>query len=189
MKTFTVIGGVNGVGKSSLTGVLVSTYTDLGTIINPDKLVAELGGDKYKGGKAAVRMLETCLERGVDFTQETTLSGHQPVTLAKKAKEKNYYIRLFYVGVDSLTECLLRIENRVKKGGHDIPQEMVKIRYGKRFDDLARILPYCNEVRLFDNENGFAEVAEYKNGSLTLLTEEPPKWLLDFKKYLTADKP
>ena len=34
MKTYTVIGGVNGVGKSSLTGVLKSLLYDMGMMID-----------------------------------------------------------------------------------------------------------------------------------------------------------
>ena len=183
MKAYTIIGGVNGVGKSSLSGVLVSTYDDLGVIVNPDLLAVE-HGDRFKGGRAAVRMLEDCLAKGIDFSQETTLSGHQPVLLAKKAREKSYRIRLFYVGVNSLDECLSRIENRVKKGGHSIPGDIVEKRYRKRFSDLARILPYCSEVHLFDNENGFCEAAEYKNGKLIPLLDPLPEWVTAFKAYL-----
>jgi len=51
VKTYTIIGGVNGVGKSSLTGVLVGKTDDLGVIIDTDKLNAEYGGDRIKGGK------------------------------------------------------------------------------------------------------------------------------------------
>lgn len=63
MKTYTIIGGVNGVGKSSLTGVLRSELTDLGAVIDVDKLTASLGGDKLSGGKAAIRKIESCLKK------------------------------------------------------------------------------------------------------------------------------
>lgn len=36
MKTYTIIGGVNGVGKSSFTGVLKERSTDLGVIVDID---------------------------------------------------------------------------------------------------------------------------------------------------------
>lgn len=36
MKIYTIVGGVNGVGKSSFTGVLKERSTDLGTIIEDD---------------------------------------------------------------------------------------------------------------------------------------------------------
>lgn len=44
MKVFTLIGGVNGAGKSSLTGSLKAERTDLGVIVDPDKITAEMGG-------------------------------------------------------------------------------------------------------------------------------------------------
>lgn len=44
MKLYTIIGGVNGCGKSSLTGALKAERDDLGIIIDPDKLSAKLGG-------------------------------------------------------------------------------------------------------------------------------------------------
>ena len=72
MKIFTIIGGVNGCGKSSLTGSLKAERTDLGIIVDPDKLTAEMGGDEYEGGKLAVDKLERALTDGVSFTQETT---------------------------------------------------------------------------------------------------------------------
>jgi predicted ABC-type ATPase len=55
MKTYTLIGGVNGVGKSSLSGVLSGESSDLGIIIDTDKITAELGGDKLAGGKLVTK--------------------------------------------------------------------------------------------------------------------------------------
>lgn len=51
MKTYTIIGGVNGTGKSSLTGVLKTQKTDLGRIIDVDKITAQNGGSAIQGGK------------------------------------------------------------------------------------------------------------------------------------------
>ena len=54
MKNFTIIGGVNGTGKSSLTGILKTQTTDLGQIIDVDKITAENGGSAIQGGKVAL---------------------------------------------------------------------------------------------------------------------------------------
>lgn len=172
MKTYTVIGGVNGVGKSSLAGVLKSLLYDMGMIIDCETCEdADVAGER-------------CLEKGIDFTQETTLSGKKTLKTIIKAKEKDYYIRLFYVAVSSAEESISRIGNRVKKGGHDIPSEDVKRRFLKRYDDLPAILPYCSEVHFYDNENGFEEVGEYRNGALSVTAENPPKWLVSLKGML-----
>ena len=52
MKIYTMIGGVNGVGKSSFTGVLKEWSTDLGTIVDVDRITAELGGQRPRRRKS-----------------------------------------------------------------------------------------------------------------------------------------
>lgn len=184
MKTYTIIGGVNGVGKSSLSGVLSAESTDLGIIIDTDKITASIGGDKISGGKLAIQHINNCLNKGVNFTQETTLSGVRTLKTIKKARELDYFIRLYYIGISSSEESIKRIKNRVEKGGHNISEEDVKRRYLKRFEDLAKVLPYCNEVRFFDNENGFVEKGEYKNGKMIINAEQVPEWLKELNSYL-----
>ena len=63
MKKYTIIGGVDGVGKSSLTGVLVGEHNDLGIVVDTDSLTAKQGGDKLRGGKEAIRIINDCLEK------------------------------------------------------------------------------------------------------------------------------
>lgn len=184
MNIYTIIGGVNGVGKSSLSGVLSAENTDLSIIIDTNKITAENGGDRIKGGRIAIERIENCLVKGFNFTQETTLSGVRTLKTIQKARKLNYFIRLYYVGVNSSAESISRIKNRVSKGGHDIPEKDVERRYSKRFEDLAKILPYCDEAIFFDNENGFAEKAEYKNGSLITKGRKIPEWIKEFNEYL-----
>lgn len=179
MKIFTIIGGVNGCGKSSLTGSLKAERTDLGVIVDPDKITAALGGDEYEGGKVAVERLEKALTDGVSFTQETTLSGGYTRKLARRAKDAGYYIRLYYVGLDTAQESIQRIANRVRKGGHNIPTHDVEARFSRRFSDVEKVLPYCDEARFFDNENGFVLVAEYRNGEILPVGTTSPTWLLE----------
>lgn len=185
MKKYTIIGGINGVGKSSLSGVLSQDHNDLGIIIDTDKITAKLGGDKIKGGKEAIRLINDCLTKGINFTQETTLSGRKTLKTVETARNKGYYIRLFYIGISSAEESISRIENRVRKGGHNIPSEDVKRRCEKRFEDLKKILPYCNEVQLYDNENGFVYVGEYRNGQLFTIKDYVPDWIKELKEHLS----
>lgn len=177
MKIYTLIGGVNGTGKSSLTGSLRSERTDFGIVVDPDKLTIQCGGDEYEGSKLAVERIERALKDGVNFTQETTLSGEYPKQLCKRAKEAGYYIRLYYVGLDTAEESIRRIRNRVERGGHDIPTKDVNARFSHRFEDVLKILPYCDEAKFFDNDNGYVLVAEYRNGQLLPIGTYRPTWL------------
>ena len=179
MKTYTIVAGVNGCGKSSLTGVLRTEIDNLGKIIDVDKITAQNGGNAIVGGKAAINIIDDCLEKEICFTQETTLSGKKTLSTIKRAIKKDYYIRLYYVGLDTIEESLSRIENRVKKGGHNIDSNAVEKRFNKRFEDLLIILPYCNEATFYDNNNGFVTVAKYKNGELQPMEKIQPKWLTE----------
>lgn len=178
MKTYTIIAGVNGTGKSSLTGVLKNRMTDLGTIIDVDKIAAANDGNNILAGRIAIRKINDCLKRGVCFTQETTLSGHRTAQTARRAREDGYYIRMYYVGLSSAEDSIERIANRVRKGGHSIPDSDVLRRYGSRIESLANILPYCDEATFFDNDNGFVEVAVYRNGEIVLYADAP-QWIRD----------
>ena len=148
MKAYTIIAGVDGVGKSSLFGILSREVKNLGR------------------------------------TFITTLSGHRILATVKKAIEKGYYIRLYYVGLNTVEESLVRIENRVKKGGHNIPDADVKRRFDKRFEDLTTILQYCDKATFYDNENGFVAVAEYKNGEILQIGNLKPEWLNELLEYM-----
>ena len=72
MKLYTLIGGVNGVGKFSLTGVLKAERTDLGRIIDPNRLTAQYGG-ALEGGREAIRQQEACLAAGLSNSQLSPL--------------------------------------------------------------------------------------------------------------------
>ena len=184
MKTYTIIGGVNGVGKSSFTGLLKEQRSDLGIIIDVDRITAELGGNALAGGKAALKKIQDCIDKGVSFTQETTLSGRKTEATARQVKDLGYCIRLFYIGLDSAEESLSRIENRVKRGGHDIPHDDVIRRFAGRWEAVAKVLPYCDEADFYDNDNGFVLVAEYRNGELRTIGTRRPAWLAELQEYL-----
>ena len=169
MKTYTIIAGVNGAGKSSLKGVLRTEIRNLGKIIDVEN-------SEYLPGVK--------LDKEICFTQETTLSDHRIFNTVKKAIDKGYYIRLYYVGLNTVEESILRIENRVKKGGHNISDADVKRRFDKRFEDLMTILPYCDEATFYDNENGFVAVAEYKNGEIIQVGSSRPRWLKELMEYV-----
>ena len=74
MPIYTIIGGVNGSGKSSLTGVLKAQRTDLGRIIDVDKL-AKIHGGFLEGGRAALAQQAECTREGSEKIPKKTRSG------------------------------------------------------------------------------------------------------------------
>lgn len=187
MKIYTIVGGVNGVGKSSFTGVLKGRTTDLGVIVDVDKITGQLGKGAIEGGKAALRIMEDCMEKGVSFTQETTLSGHRIRNTAQRVREAGYLVRLYYIGLDTVEESKQRIANRVARGGHNINTEDIERRFAGRWAVVKSVLPFCDEAAFYDNNNGFVEVAAYRNGELILEGEYRPNWIAELAEYLRTE--
>ena len=186
MKMYTLIAGVNGVGKSSFSGALEEELEDFGTIIDVDKITADLGGNAIEGGRAALKMIDVCLEQEINFSQETTLSGYKTEKTIREAKERGYYIRLYYIGLDGLDEHTERIANRKAKGKHGIAEDVVRRRYEQRFASLERILPLCDKAVFYDNYNNFVKVAEFNKGTLEFFNGYQPTWLSDLASHLAS---
>lgn len=177
MKLYHMIGGINGVGKSSFLGVLKGNRSDLGCIIDENTMPAD----------SALMKIRECLQRGLSFTQEITLSGYQTEQTTKQAREAGYYVRLDYIALDTAQESLARIANRVKRGGHDIDREDMLRRFSGRWEAVKKVLPYCDEAAFYDNDNGFVKVAEYRNGELLPIGERRPEWLKELQAYLRGN--
>ena len=67
----------------------------------------------------------------------------------------------------------------MKRGGHDIPREIVLRRFSDRFEAVKKVLPYCDEAEFYDNDNGFVKVAEYRKGELLCVGDARPAWLVE----------
>ena len=180
MKEYILIAGVNGTGKSSFRGVLEGQGVALGHIVDPDAIAKEHHFREIAAGKEAVKAIDGCIARGKTLTQETTLSGRRVKRTAAAAKSRGYRVTMYYIGLNTKYESVYRIANRVRKGGHDIPPEDVERRFAKRFDDLKAVLPFCDEVVFYDNENGFVKVAVIQDGCFRFTNGYRPDWITEF---------
>jgi len=72
-----------------------------------------------------------------------------------------FEIVLVYIGTDNVEINLGRIRNRVLAGGHDVPEDDVRRRYRRSFENLAIAIKRADHVILFDNstEDGYRLIA------------------------------
>jgi len=103
---------------------------------------------------------------GVNFNQETTLSGKSIIKNIEKARRKGFYVVMNYIGVDNPDIAKERVRIRVLKGGHGIPEEAIERRYYESLDNLKNVLDLCNEINIYDNTNKFRHVAYMCNGKI-----------------------
>lgn len=128
----TIIGGPNGSGKSTIFNLL----KPVGEFVNADVIARQLSNQdpqsvEIEAAKAALDRLEELREEGEDFIFETTLSGHQSIKLMKYAREAGYQVGLVFVALASVDLNVERVAERVKTGGHDIPEPVIRRRYPK----------------------------------------------------------
>lgn len=84
------------------------------------------------------------------------------------------------------SDVVFPILDRVARGDHNIDVENVERRFLGRWEALQAALPYCDEAVFYNNDNGFVEVAAYRNGELILEGEQRPRWIMELAEYLKA---
>lgn len=183
MKTYTIIAGANGVGKTSLYQILKSS-DDLGERVNIDEMVSEKGSwmDKLlqiKASRDAISMINKYISNGVTFHQETTLPGNVILKQIKKARAAGFEIRLYYVGVESVDVSLRRVAKRVTNGGHGIESEIIRKRFDAMPDQLREILPLCDTASFYDNTVRFRRLALTKGDVIFDADMDLPAWFTE----------
>jgi len=153
-----VLAGVNGAGKSSIGG---AAFRSVGAdYYNPDQAAralraahpglstVEANAEAWQQGR---RLLERAIAEQLDFALETTLGGNTIVRLLAEAAAKGIGIYIWYVGLSSPELHIARVQSRVRRGGHDIPEGDIRRRYEHSRLNLIHLLPRLAALRLWDN--------------------------------------
>jgi len=151
--TCIILGGPNGSGKTSAHAKLQLD----GAWVNADEIAKELTASSdgrvaaMAAGRAAIMKIREMIETRQSFVFETTLSSQQSINLMRAAKAAGYYVGLYYVALDTVELNIERVKRRVEKGGHDIPEDIIRRRYEGSLQKLAEALRYADEGLLIDN--------------------------------------
>lgn len=151
-----MIAGVNGAGKSSIVGEALRRRG--ADYHNPDELTRayleqglELDDANSRAWQRGRQALIRAIDDGLDFAFETTLGGRTMTYLLIHAAQKGMRVRVLYVGLASPELHVARVRARVQQGGHAIPEHRIRERWQSSRQNLIRLLPHLNELRLFDN--------------------------------------
>jgi predicted ABC-type ATPase len=127
---------------------------------NPDEAARKLidtnpGLDQVKANAAAWQQGRRLLQRAIverkDFAFETTLGGSTMPRLLSEAAAQGFEVRILYVGLASPDLHIERVRNRVRTGGHDIPESSIRRRWRHSRLNLVQLLPQLTELRVYDN--------------------------------------
>ncbi len=154
----TVIAGINGAGKSSITGSHITANG--GQYFNPDEhcrdlmrqnpkmTLDEASGEAWKAG---YEMLRRAIENGDPLAFETTLGGSSISDLLEHAMPGGTPVRILYTGLSSPELHIERVAARVKHNGHDIPEDKIRARWKTSVLNMIRLIPHCSEIVVYDN--------------------------------------
>jgi predicted ABC-type ATPase len=137
--------------------------------------------NSYWASAAVDFIRKMLLERSATFTFETVMSHPSKVELLKEAQAKGCRTYLYFVATDDPAINVSRVRERVRRGGHSVPEDRIVSRYHRSLHLLMEAIRHSNRAYIFDNstENATGQtwLAEITDGStLNLKTEEVPGW-------------
>lgn len=143
----TVIAGPNGSGKSTIYPLLSLE----GVFVNADLVARRIDPQhpesvSVAAGRLVLQLIDKILNDRRSFVYETTLSSRQSLSVMERCHDLGYEVAL-----DSPDLNILRVAERVSRGGHDIPAEVIRRRYETTFARLPHALRLADSGLLFDN--------------------------------------
>jgi predicted ABC-type ATPase len=152
-----VLSGPNGSGKSTVAAELLRGTLAVTEFVNADTIAQGLSGFAPEGsaleaGKVMIRRLRELARRGQDFAFETTLASRHFAPWLRGLRRSGYAVRLVFLWLPGEDLAVRRVAERVRTGGHGIPEETIRRRYRAGLRNLfALYQPICVEWRAFDN--------------------------------------
>ena len=168
-KYFYIFAGVNGSVKSTLYKTNFLNKDIKNSIrINTDEIVYSFGDwknsiDQIKAGKMAIQLRNKCFLEEKSFNEETTLTGKTIIKIIDKAKNLDYKIYLYYIGIDNPEIAKERVKNRIARGGHGISSNLIEKRYYESLQNLEKILSKCDLIEIYDNSVKFYRIFYYED--------------------------
>jgi len=155
---FLLIAGPNGASKSTFSE---KRLKPLGLIcIDPDAVGRELYGRHAAGREETLRATEEATRRVrqsfgecCSVALETVFSDSKgyKLGLIGEARTAGFRTVLVFIGVDSPDICIARVLDRVEQGGHDVPDDIIRDRFPRCFQNLATALSMVDLTILVDN--------------------------------------
>jgi predicted ABC-type ATPase len=130
------IAGPNGAGKTTLAPFLIRDEYGLMEYVNADSIAHGLAAFSpesvaFEAGRIMLKRIRALAEQNLNFAFETTLASRSYARLIKGLQGVGYEFHLIYVWLSSADLAVQRVRERVRRGGHDVPEEVIRRRYVK----------------------------------------------------------
>ena len=176
-----IFAGPNGAGKSTHADAILAAL-GIETFVNADYIARGLSGRHtdaaaFEAGRIMLTRLQQLGEAKADFAFESTLSSRTFAVFLRGLKRQGYAVAIYYFSLANAQLAVRRVKLRVAQGGHDVPADVVRRRFGRSLNNFFDLyLPLADEWTLFDNSttpHARAVAAQLAN-QLTVM--EPTTW-------------
>jgi len=152
-----VLAGPNGAGKSTLAARLLLGALKVDEFVNADTIALGISAFApervaLQAGRDMLRRIKELAAARADFAFETTLATRSYAPWLKKLQAGGYEFHLLFLWLPSAEMAVARVADRVRAGGHDVPEPTIRRRYDAGLANLrALYLPLANSWKLLDN--------------------------------------
>jgi len=176
-----VIAGPNGAGKSTTAPAILNGALGVTEFVNADTIAQGLSAFNpekaaFHAGRVMLERLQQLAEDKENFAFETTLASETFAHWLKGLKAEGYSFHLFYLWLPSPDFAIARVAERVRMGGHNVPDDTVRRRYHagpKNFFQLYR--PIADSWRIYDNSRPGEPrlISSGENDTIEQVADEP----------------
>lgn len=152
-----IIAGPNGAGKTTASYSVLPKILQCREFVNADEIARGLSpfnpeSVAIEAGRLMLSRIAELLRRNESFSIETTLATRSYFKLIEKAHQQGYEVTLLFFWLKTPEQAIERVAERVSKGGHNIPRDIIIRRYYEGIDNLFRIyMPIVDTWILVDN--------------------------------------
>jgi predicted ABC-type ATPase len=173
--------------KLSWNKTLIDKAATSGTLVEitiRDNVLIHSGGksNSYMAALISSFIRFHLTQNGVSYAYETVMSHSSKIDEIEKAKLLGYKTYLYFVCLEDPRLNVSRVSNRIKKGGHAVPEDIIIQRYTRTLDLLLPALRTSTKAYVFDNSSDkMTLIAKVKNGELTTLLpiDQLPNWFIE----------
>jgi predicted ABC-type ATPase len=136
-----IIAGPNGAGKSTLAPLLLRDKLKLTEYVNADTIALGLSAfapenAALEAGRVMLKRLHDLAAQRKSFAFETTLATRSYAKWLKRLIEQGYDVHLIYLWLRSPDIAIARVQERVRAGGHDVPEATIRRRYKRGVENF-----------------------------------------------------
>lgn len=91
------------------------------------------------------------VKRGESFAFETTLSGLTYAQMIPVWRSSGYKVELAFLSLPDVEMAIERVAIRVKQGGHNVPEEVIRRRFVHGIKNFERYKLLVDSWQLYDN--------------------------------------